>query len=104
MIRNSEVLTREGNRISLVSARRPATQGDYLAIAEMEIPASMTEQTWIFEIGQEARASRTTPKFAAALAKVVTWLNHLGSGEIDDSHLEARHNIHHSFRINGIGR
>jgi hypothetical protein len=104
MVQKSDVLTRQDNRISLVSARRTTTQEDYLTMTEREIPVNMSEQSWIFEGGEKTRAGRTTPKFADTLAKVVGWLNHVGSGRIDESRLEARHNIHHEFRINGIGR
>jgi hypothetical protein len=103
MIQNSEVLTREANRISLVSPRRTATQEDYLTIAEREMPVNTTEQTWIFEAGEEARVGRITPRLVSTLANFIKWLNHLDGGKIDDSCLEARHNIHHNFRINGIG-
>jgi hypothetical protein len=80
------------------------TQEDYLAITERDLPLNMTEQTWIFGVWEEARPGRTTPKFVDTLAKVARWLNHLGSGKIDYTGLEARHNIHHDFKINGIGR
>jgi len=102
MIQNGEVLTREANRISLISTTRPATQEDYLTVAEREIPVNTIEQTWIFEIGEETRIGGTTPTLANTLVRIVKWLNHLGSGKIDDSCLESRHNIHHNFRINGI--
>jgi hypothetical protein len=102
MIQNSEVLTREDNPISLVSARRVTTQEGYLAIAERAIPVNTIEQSWIFEVGEETRPGRTTLRFVDTLANVARWLNHLGSGRIDDSCLEARHNIHHNFKMNGI--
>jgi hypothetical protein len=102
MIQSSEVLTREDNRISLVSARRTTTQEDYLAIAEMEIPVNTIEQSWIFEAGEKARVGRTTPELVNTLVKIIKWLNHVGSGKIDDCCLESRHNIHHNLRINGI--
>jgi hypothetical protein len=102
MIQNSEVLTREDNWISLVSARRATTQEGYLAIAEREIPVNAIEQTWIFEVGEEARADRTYPALVNALVKITKWLNHLGSGRIDDSYLGSRHNIRHNFKTNGI--
>jgi len=104
MIQNSEVLTRENNRISLVSARRATMQEGSVAIAERAIPANMIDQTWIFEVGEKVRAGRTTPSLVNTLVRVTDWLNHLGSRKIDDSCLEARHSIHHNFRINGIGR
>jgi hypothetical protein len=104
MVQKNEVLAREASRISLISARRATTQEAYLTIAERGIPANTTEQTWIFEVGEKARVGRTTPGLVSTLVKIIKWLNHLGSGEIDDGCLESRHNIHHSFRINGIGR
>jgi len=102
MIRNSEVLTREDNRISIVSARRTMTQEDYLDIIERELPLNMTEQSRILGVWEEARPARTTPRLADTLAKVARWLNQLGSGKIDHTGLEARHNVHHEFRINNI--
>jgi hypothetical protein len=104
MIQNSEVLAAEANRISLVSARRTATQEDYLAIAERAIPVNTVEQTWISEVGEKARVGRAIPGLVNTLVKITEWLAHLGGGRIDDSYLEARHNVHHNFRINGIGR
>jgi len=102
MIQNSEVLAGEANRISLISTTRPATQEDYLAIAERAIPVNTVEQTWIFEVGEKARVGRTTPEFVNPLVKSIEWLNHLGSGKINESRLASRHNVHHNFRINGI--
>jgi hypothetical protein len=104
MVQKNEVLTREDNYIPLICRERTATQDDCLAITERGIAVSATEQSWIFEVGEETRAGRTTPKLANTLAKIVNWLHHLGSRRIDDSRLEARHNIHHNFSINGIGR
>jgi hypothetical protein len=104
MVQRNEVLTREANRISLVSAGRTTAQQAYLTIAERRIPVNTTEQTWIFEAGEESRVGGTAPRLVNTLLKVVKWLNHVGSGEIDDGCLESRHNIHHNFRINGIGR
>lgn len=102
MIQSSEALTRVDNRISLVSARRIATQEDCLVVTEREIPADAMEQTWIFGVGQVTRVSRINPGLANAFLKIVDWLNHLGSERVNDSHLEARHNIHHNVKINGI--
>jgi hypothetical protein len=104
MMQNSEVLAGEANRISLVSARRTTMQEDYLAVTERAIPVNAISQTWIFEDGKESPVDRTTPQLVTTLWKVVKWLNHVGSGKIDDGCLESRHNIHHNFRINGIGR
>ena len=78
-------------------------QEDYLAVTEREIPVNTTEQTWIFEAGEKARVGRTAPRLVNTLLKVVKWLNHVGSGKIDESGLESRHNIHHNFRMTGIG-
>jgi hypothetical protein len=103
MIQRNEVLTREDNRISLISTKSRTTQEDHLTITEREILVSTTEQTWIFEVGEKTRVGRTTPKLVNALVKIIKWLNHVGSGKIDDSLLEARHNIHHNFRVKGIG-
>jgi hypothetical protein len=102
MTQNSEILTREDNRISLISTSRTATLEDYPAITEREMPVNTMEQTRIFEVGEETRVSRTTPKLANILVKIMNWLNHLGSRKIADSCLEARHNIHHNFRANDI--
>jgi len=103
MVQRNEVLTREANRISLISARRTTMQEDYLAVTEREIPVNTTEQTWRFEAGEKARVGRTAPRLVNTLLKVVKWLNHVGSGKIDESGLESRHNIHHNFRMTGIG-
>ena len=103
MIQKKEVLTREDNRISLISTKRTTTQEDHPTIAEREIPVNTTEQTWIFEVGEKTRVSRTIPRLVSTLVKIIKWLSHLGSGKIDDSCLESRHNIHHNFRIKGIG-
>jgi hypothetical protein len=102
MTQRNEVLAREANRISLISATRTTTQEDYVAIAEREIPVNTTEQTWISEVGEETRVGRMTPRLASTLVRIMKWLNHLGSGRINDSYLESRHTIHHNFRINGM--
>lgn len=102
MVQSSEVLAGETNGISLVCARPTIMQEDYLTTAETEMPVDATEQTWLFEVVEVTRVGRTTPGLVSTLAKIVNWLNHLGSGRIDDSHLEARHNIHHNFKTNGI--
>ena len=102
MIENSEVSTREDNRISLISTRRTATQEDHPTITEGKIPVNTTEQTGIFEVGEKTRVSRTTPKLVNTLVEIIEWVNHLGSGKIDNSCLESRHNIHHYFRIKGM--
>lgn len=79
-------------------------QENYLAVTERAIPANAIERTWIFEPGEKAHSSRTTPQLANTIARIVNWLSHLGSVRIDDGCLESRHDIHHNFRINGIGR
>jgi hypothetical protein len=103
MIQKNEVLTTEDNRISPICARRTTAQEDCLAITEGELPMNTTEQTWIFEVGEKTCVGRTTPKLVNTLVKVIKWLNHLGSGRVDDSYLESRHNIHDNPRIKGIG-
>jgi len=103
MVQKNEVLTLEKNGISLISTGGTTMQEGYPIVTEIQIPASTTERTRIFEVGAETRVSRTTPGLVNTLVKVIKWLNHLGSGKIDDGCLESRHNIHHNFRINGIG-
>jgi hypothetical protein len=103
MVQKNELLTREDNRISLIATRRATTQEDYPTVTERELPVNTTEQTWISEAGEKTRAGRTIPKLVSTFAKIIKWLNRLGSGKIDDSRLESRHNIHHNFRTKGIG-
>jgi hypothetical protein len=103
MIQKKEVLTREDNRISLISTKRTTTQEDHPTIAGRKMPLNTTEQTWIFEVEEKTAVSRTTPKLLNILVKIIKWLNRLGSEKIDDSYLESRHNIRHNFRIKGIG-
>jgi hypothetical protein len=103
MTQKNEVFTREAERISFISARRTTMQEDCATITQREIPVNTTEQTWIFEVGEKTPVGRTTPKLVNTLVKIIKWLNHVGSGKIDDSLLEARHNIHHNFRAKGIG-
>lgn len=78
-------------------------QEGYPIVTKIQIPVNATERTRIFEVGEETPVSQATPGLVDTLVKVMKWLNHVGSGKIDDSCLEARHNIHHNFRINGIG-
>lgn len=104
MVQRNEVLTREDNRIPPICRKRTAAQEDCLAIEAREIPVDMTQQTWIIEAGEEARVGRTTPRLVDTLVKIIKWLSRVGSGKIDGSRLESRHNIHHNFKINGIGR
>ena len=103
MTQKNEVLTREDNRISLTCATRTTTQEDCLTTTEGAIPVNTTGQTWIFEVGEKTPVSRTAPKFVNALVKIAKWLNRVGSGRVDDVCLESRHNIHHNFKIKGIG-
>jgi len=103
MVQKNEVLTLEKNGISLISTGGTTMQEGYPIVTEIQIPVSTTEQTWIFEVGKDARVSRRTPGLVNTIVKIVKWLNHLGSGKIDDSCLESRHNIHHNFKINRIG-
>jgi hypothetical protein len=103
MTQKNEALTREDNRIPLISTERTATQEGYPTITEREIPVNTTEQSWIFEVGEEHRVGRTTTRLLHSVVKIINWLSHLGSGKIDDSCLEARHNIHHNVRAKGIG-
>ena len=103
MVQKNEVLTLEENGISLISKGGTTMQEGYPIIAERQIPVDRTGQTRIFGVGEEIRAGRTTRGLANSLVKVTKWLHHVGSGKIDESLLEARHNIHHNFRINGIG-
>jgi hypothetical protein len=103
MIQKKEVLTQEDNRISLISTKRTKTQEDHQTITERKIPVNTTEQTWIFEVGEKTRVSRTAPKLVNILVKIIKWLNHLGSGKIDDSCLESRQNTNYNITIKGIG-
>jgi hypothetical protein len=103
MIQKNEVLTREDNRIALISTKRATTQGFHRTIAERELPVNTLEQTWVFDIGEEIRASRTTPNFVNTMVKIIKWLSHLGSGKIDDSRLESKQDTHHNLTIKGIG-
>jgi len=103
MIQKNELLTREGNCISLISTKRAATQEDHRAITERKIQVNTTEQTCIFEVGEKTCVGRTTPKPVTTLAKIMKWLSHSGSGKIDDSCLESRQNTHHNLTIKRIG-
>jgi hypothetical protein len=104
MTQRNEVLTREDNRISIISIGGATMQQDYVAVTEREMPVTRIEQTWILEAGEKVRAGRAIPQSANALVRITNWLGHLGSRKIDDGCLEARHNIHHNFSINGMGR
>jgi hypothetical protein len=103
MTQKNRVLTQEENCISLISTKRTTTQEDHPTSAERKIPVNTTEQTWIFEGGEKTRVSRTTTKSVNILVKIIKWLNHVGSGKIDDNYLESRHNIHHNITIKRIG-
>jgi len=99
MIRNSKVLTEEANHISLVSARRAATQGGCMSIIERQIPVNAPEQNWMFEVAKTPVNIMTSGRMSPVV-RAAKWLNHLGNGRIDDSRLQATHN---DFRVNGIG-
>jgi hypothetical protein len=103
MTQKNEVLTREDNCISIVCRTRTAAQEDCLTITGGETPVNTTEQPWIFEVGETTPVSRTAPKLVSALVKITKWSNRIGSGKVDDSCLESRHNIQHNFRTKGIG-
>jgi hypothetical protein len=102
MTQRNEVLAREGNRISLVSTKRTPPQEDCVAIAETDIPVDTVEQTCVFDVGEEIRVGRMRPRLLTTLAKIMERLKPVGTGKIDDSHLESRHNIHHNFKENDI--
>lgn len=102
MIHKNDVLTREDNCISLISTKRTTTQQDYLTITEGETRVNTIEQSWIVEVEEKTRVGRTTPRLVNTLVEIMKWLKHLGSGKIDESRLESRHNIHHNFRVNDI--
>ncbi len=103
MIQRSRVLTREHNRISLVSARRATMQEGYLAIAERAIPVNTIERSWIFEVGEGTRPGRMTPGLPNILVEIIQWLNHVGSRRVGDSRLEARPPIPHNYLTRSIG-
>jgi len=100
MVQNSEVLTGEANRVSLISTGRPATLEDYPVVAERELAVNTTEQSWIVE--RKTRVSRTTPRLVSTLVEIMNWLSHLGSARIHDRCLESRHHMYHSLTINRI--
>jgi hypothetical protein len=103
MTQKNELLTREDNRISSISATQTTIQKDCATIAERNMPVNTTEQAWIIEIEEKTAISRTTPKSANILVKIIKWLSHLGSGQIDHSCLESRQNAHHNLTIKGVG-
>jgi len=102
MVQKNEVLTREDNCIPLICRGRTALQEDYPTITERETRVNATEQTWVFEVGEKARAGRRIPKLGSFLVDIIKWLHHLGNGKIDDRLLESRHNTHHNVRTNDI--
>jgi len=103
MIQKNEALIREDNCISVISTKRAITRRDHRIITERKMPMDTTEQTCIFEIGEEICVIGTTPKFENTMVKIMKWLSHLGSGKIDDSCLESRQNMHHNITIKRIG-
>jgi hypothetical protein len=103
MAQKSEVLTREDNRISNISAKQTTTQADRPIIADRELPVNTTEQTWRLKLREETRVGRATPKLRSFLVEIIEWLYYLGSGKIDDALLESRQNSHHNLTTKGIG-
>ena len=102
MTQKNGVLTREDNPISCICPGRTATQEDCLTVPERVPPLNTTEQTWIFEVREKARAGRRAPKPGSLLVDIIRWLYYLGSGKVDDRLLEARHEIHQNIRIDGM--
>ena len=103
MTRKNEVLAREDNCIPLICRGRTTVQEDYLTMTQGETPMNAIEQTWIFEVGEQIRVGGTTPRLPSTLVRIMKWLKHLGSGNVDENRLEARHNVRHNFRAKGIG-
>jgi hypothetical protein len=104
MVQSSQVLTTgEAHRIPLVSARRATTQEDYLTVAEREAPMSTTGQTWIPEAAEKTTVNRMTVGQVNPFARIVNWLNYLGTRRADDSYLKSRQNIPRNFGIGGFG-
>ena len=103
MIQNSRVLTREANPIPLISAAQATTQAEYLAVAKREVLMSTMQQTWRLEIAKSAPVSGVTVERVNPLLRIADWFNRVGSGTINESHLESRHNVAQNFRINGMG-
>jgi hypothetical protein len=75
---------------------------DYPAITVRDAPVNRTEQAWILEVGEKARAGRTTPRLGSLFVEIMKWLYHLGGGKIEEYRLESRHNTHHNVRTNDI--
>ena len=103
MIQKNEVLTREGNRISITSAKQTTAQADRSIIPDRELPVNTTEQTRRLKLREENRVGRATPKSRSFLVEIIEWLYYLGSGKIDDALLESRQNNHHNLTRKGIG-
>jgi len=103
MIQKNEALTREGNRISITSAKQATAQADRSMIPDRELPANTTEQTWRLKLQEETRAGKATPKSRSFLVEIIEWLYYLGSGKIDDALLESRQNRRHNLTTKGTG-
>jgi hypothetical protein len=101
MAQNRELLTRETNPISLVSTRA-GTLERYPVATERRMPMSTTGQSWTLQVAERIPVS-DIPERVNPLLKIVKRFNRLGSGTINESRLESRHNIPQNFRINGIG-
>lgn len=103
MAQRSEVLTREDNRISIISAKQTTAQADRPIIADRELPVNTTEQTWRPKVREETRVERATPKLRSFLVEIIEWLYYVGSGKIDDALLESRQNSRHNLTTKGTG-
>jgi hypothetical protein len=101
MMRNSRVLTREANPISLISAVQASSEAEYLVAAQREVMMSTIQQTWRLEVADRAPADRTTPGHVNPLVRIMKWLSYLGSRGIDDSYLKSRPSFPPNFRIGG---
>jgi hypothetical protein len=103
MIQKNEVLTREDNRTSTISAKQTTAQADPPIIADRKPRVNTTEQTWRLKLCEETRVGRATPKLRSFLVEIIQWLYYLGSGKIDDALLESRQKNHHNLTTKGIG-
>ena len=103
MIQKNEVLIREGNRISITSAKQTTAQADRSIIPDRELPANTTEQTWSLKLQEETRVGRATPKLRSFLVEIIEWLYYLGSGKVDEALLESRQNSRHNLTAKGTG-
>jgi hypothetical protein len=78
MVQESGVLTREGGRISLVSAGRTVAQENYPTITETVMLVNTIEPVWTCGVGEEIPVRRTTPRSVKTPAKIMSW-RHLHS-------------------------